>query len=269
MKFACIRAVAMGAAGISMLGFASPGSCEDVVLQAHRAFYAVSLAAVRSEGDIVGASGAMEITLGKACDGWHMSQRFVLDLEAAAGNVVRQDLSFAAWESQDSRQYRFTARERFGEDATSYHGTAETNSGLGRASFTMPDDRAFPLPKGVLFPVSHTRAIIRTATQGANRIAVPVFDGAVGKGAQETVTFIGTRIDDAVPGTLQSPLLKRPGWRIRTAYFDPDSSTAAPEFEVGLTQLDNGVATGIRLDYTSFSLRLLLTRIEALPDPDC
>ncbi len=265
-----VRTIAIGALGLSAIACRA-AAAEDVVLQPHRAFYSVALASARSDGDVVGASGGMEVTLGKACDGWHISQRFVLDLEAAAGDVVRQDLSFAAWESSDSRHYRFTAREKFGDEATEYRGEADRRQkGVGKAAFTAPDDRSFPLPEAVLFPVSHTRAIIRAARRGGRLVTAPVFDGAVGKGAQETVTFVGQRVDGSgMPGTQHGPLLKHPGWRVRTAYFDPGSSDAPPEFEVGMTQLDNGVATGIRLDYASFSLQLKLTRLEPLPEPDC
>ncbi len=243
---------------------------DGVSLVPHRAFYSVTLSKARSSSDVVGASGAMELTLGRTCEGWHLSQRFVLDLESATGTTVRQDTTFAGWESPEAGVYRFTARERIDGDTESYRGMVKRSPESTVAVFSAPDDRSFVLPANVLFPVSHTLAILRAANEGKNRHAAPVFDGAVGKNAQDTVTFIGRRIDEpAKTLAVESPLLNHPAWPMRTAYFDPEITSGEPDFEVGAIQLENGVSAKIDLDYDIFSLRLRLEGIESLPEPHC
>ena len=40
----------------------------------------------------------------------------------------------------------------------------------------------------------------------------------------------------------QSPLLQRPSWRIRLAFFPPDAESETPDYELGMRLLANGVS---------------------------
>ena len=52
---------------------------------------------------------------------------------------------------------------------------------------------------------------------------------------------IGTKITGDATTPVQSPLLQRPGWRVRLAFFPADSSVEKPDYELGMLLLDNGV----------------------------
>ena len=56
---------------------------------------------------------------------------------------------------------------------------------------------------------------------------------------------------------------------MRLAFFPQDSRAAAPEYEIEIDQLDNGVATRMVLDFHAFSVVLTIDKIEAVTAPSC
>jgi hypothetical protein len=95
-----------------------------------------------------------------------------------------------------------------------------------------------------------------------------VFDGATAEGASLVSALIGRALP--APEAATDALLKRPGWGMRMAYFGIDKAdTAEPDYEIGMDLQDNGVARGIRLDYTDFSIKGTLEKLEPLPKPPC
>ena len=89
-----------------------------------------------------------------------------------------------------------------------------------------------------------------------------------GQGPERAVAFIGRRKEPGVGGPL-GPLTVRPGWNVRLAFFPQDSRAAAPEYEIEVHQLDNGVVTRMVLDFHAFSVVLTLEKIEAVTSPSC
>ena len=67
----------------------------------------------------------------------------------------------------------------------------------------------------------------------------------------------------------KSPLLNRPSWRMRLAFFPADSKQEQPDYELGMRLLDNGVSQDMTLDYGDYVIRARLDDIEALPRPSC
>ncbi len=65
------------------------------------------------------------------------------------------------------------------------------------------------------------------------------------------------------------PLMRRPGWRMRLAFFPITKQAAQPEYEIGIGLLDNGVARELALDYGEFTIDAHLDSLEGLPKPAC
>lgn len=53
------------------------------------------------------------------------------------------------------------------------------------------------------------------------------------------------------------------------AFFPMDSDEAAPEYEMSLKLLENGVAQSMLIDYGDFTVAAVLEKIEAIPRPRC
>ena len=242
----------------------------------HRALYSLSLASAKSSGGVVGASGAMAYEWGETCDGWTVQQRFRLRLEYAEQDSVEMSSTLVTWESKDGLRYRFNERRlRNGDLDEEIKGEAKLD-GKGKggtAEFSKPETATLALPEGTLFPTAHTLVLIERAQAGDQFVSRKVFDGATVENAGQITAVIGpeTRPRLAAAGEKgpKSPLLNRPSWRIRLAFFPADAKVEQPDYELGMRLLDNGVSQEMMLDYTDYVIRARLDDIEALPRPGC
>ena len=139
----------------------------------------------------------------------------------------------------------------------------------GIAEFIKPQPQTLRLPPGVLFPSAHTILLIDKAQEGENFISRQVFDGATDENAVQVSAAIGTKIAADATAANRSPLLLRPGWRVRLAFFPADKSVEKPDYELGMLLLDNGVSRDMLIDYGDYSIRAKLDDIEPLTKPNC
>jgi hypothetical protein len=80
---------------------------------------------------------------------------------------------------------------------------------------------------------------------------------------------IGVKLTADPAAATRSPLLERPGWRVRLAFFPVDASAEKPDYELGMRLLDNGVSQDMVIDYGEYSIRAKLDDIEPLSKPNC
>ncbi len=265
-----------GAAGLAIVGavagFAPAVPAAEIA--PHRASYTLALGSARSNAGILAIEGAMFIEWAEVCDGWTISQRMRFKMIDSDGENIDNDISFSSWEARDGLSYRFTLRSsRDGEVSETLRGRAQLDGPAkgGKASFTEPEGLEIDLPPGTLFPTDHTLVLIRGAEAGDTLIPRRVFDGATQDGALEVNAILGAR--PAPPGengARISPLVgNRPAWRVRMAFFKPDTQGGAPEYETSLTLQDNGVGRDYTFEYPEFAIKSRLDLLEALPKPQC
>lgn len=241
-------------------------------LASHRADYTIRLDAARPGGLFLAVRGRMSMGLEKTCDGWIITQDLSMELETAGGEVVEQRLRFAAWESLGGETYRFISRSVVNGVRDELQGRARIGvaGGPGQAVYDLPEKRTITLPKGTMFPISHTAWLIDRARAGDRQAPRILFDGIDDQGPQEVTTFIGPPIaSPGDAGKVAGPLVEGPGWTMRAAFYPLGSLASAPDFEVEVLQLDNGVAPRMLMDYRDYVLILDLERIEPIAPPDC
>ena len=269
----CRSAPLFGFAASLWLGIA-PALAVDIA--PHRALYSLSLAATKASSGVTGATGAMVYEWGETCEGWTVQQRFRLRLEYAEQENMEVSSTLVTWEAKDGTRYRFNERRlRNGELDEEIKGEAKLD-GVdqgGSAEFTKPEAANLTLPSGALFPTAHTVLLIERAQAGDQFVSRKVFDGATVENAGQMTAVIGPELkpgpstkDEKLP---KSPLLDRPSWRMRLAFFPADSKQEQPDYELGMRLLDNGVSQDMTLDYGDYVIRARLDDIEALPRPGC
>jgi hypothetical protein len=238
----------------------------------HRALYTMTLGSTRGDSGVIGATGAMDYEWGETCNGWTIEQRYRLKMRYAENQDVDVTSTFVTWESKDGLRYRFNQRQtRNGELDQEVRGEARLD-GPGKggvAVFTKPQPQTLKLAPGVLFPSAHTILLIDKAMAGATFITRQVFDGATNENAVQVSAVIGTKVSADPVSAKLSPLLERPGWRIRLAFFPVDAKAEEPDYELGMDLLDNGVSRDMVIDYGDYSIRAKLDDIEALGKPGC
>jgi envelope integrity protein B len=281
MTYALARSAALALS--LMLGWA--GLADATEISPHRALYSLSLESSKAGSGVVDASGAMIYEWGETCDAWTVQQRFRLRLVYEDADPVELSSTLVSWEAKDGLRYRFNERRlRNGNADEEVKGEARLDgSGKGgKADFTKPDAVTMTLAPNVLFPTAHTLLLIDRALAGDNFLARDVFDGATEDNASQISAVIGPRIeptvtsDKAAAGTagekgkvVKSPLIERPSWRVRLAFFPADTKADEPDYELGMRLYDNGVSGDMSLDYSDYVIKAKLDEIEPLSKPAC
>jgi EipB-like len=266
------RLFAIGPPAAIVLACLRAGSADAAEIMPHRALYTMSLARTGGDAGVTGASGTMAYQWGETCDGWTVEQRYRLRMGYADSPDVAIASNFVAWEAKDGLSYRFNQKEtRNGTAGEEIRGTARLDgSGKGgTAQFEKPAEKSFKLPPGMLFPSAHTIFLIDKAKTGENFISKHVFDGATVENAVLVSAVIGPKIEPDAEIAKKSPLLNRPGWRVRLAFFPADPKEEKPDYELGMLLLDNGVSRDMTIDYGEYSIRAKLDDIEPAPKPGC
>jgi len=257
----------------AIVGFASLAApAEAAEITPHRALYTMSLGNARNDSGVVDARGTMDYEWGETCEGWTIEQRYRLKMRYAETSDVDIVSSFVTWESKDGLHYRFNQKQtRNGEVDQEIRGEARLD-GPGKggvAEFTKPQPQTLKLDPGVMFPSAHTILLIDSARAGENFVSRLIFDGATDENAVQVSAVIGVKLTADPAAATRSPLLERPGWRVRLAFFPVDTSAERPDYELGMRLLDNGVSQDMVIDYGEYSIRAKLDDIEPLSQPNC
>lgn len=247
----------------------APAALAAEPLASHRAAYRLQLDSARSGSDVQGASGAMFYEAVDQCEGWTVQQRFTLTVTSRAGTSYEMASDYVTWEAKDASRMRFRLRQTTdGAVSQSVAGEVRRSGpgAEGTARYTEPAEDEVTVPAATLFPMAHTEAVIAAARDGKRVFAVPVFDGTVTEGAQDTNAAITGRIEPGVGAAARYPALAAlPSWRMRIAFFEAGSTTGQPEYEVAMRYFENGVADELKMDFGEFIVAADLTELEILP----
>ena len=270
------RVVLMSAVAALCSGAAAAGpAARPVDVQPHRALYDMTLESAKPNSGVVGATGSLAYQWGESCDGWTIEQRYKLTMQYEQDQPVDINSNFVTWESKDGKSYRFNERRtRNGQQDEDIKGDATLKGakGAGSAAFTRPKEQLFDLPPGALFPTAHTLLLIRKAQEGEHYLSADVFDGSSVDGAVDISAVLGPKIDakaNPPSATIKSPLLDRPSWNVRMAFFPESSKDENPDYELGMRLMDNGISSEITIDYGDYVIKAKLKEIQALPKPAC
>ena len=254
----------------ALVAFSTPAAAMD--LAPHRAIYRMGLSSVRSSASVADVQGKMLFELADACDGWTIDQRFQLDFTYAEGDRVAMTTNYVTWEAKDGRSYRFNVRKLVnGQLDEELRGDAEMADEGGAARYGKPKEVELKLPAGTMFPTNHTVAMLRHAVSGQKVFGTMVFDGSDEEGLTEINAVVGLKAEGqgAPEGVPPSDLLTGSHWPIRLAFFPPSSSAAAPEYEMSMDLMENGVARSMLIDYGDFTVSAKLEKVEAITRPRC
>ena len=157
------------------------------------------------------------------------------------------------------------------------HASLQANAD-GNASFTIPGDVNFKLPKNTFFPMQHTFEIINRAKKGEKFFNATLFDGSDDQGPQQVNVFIGDKADPLhnvrMGKNVDKTLLSGPAHAMRLAFFpsedaDDAKEPGAAEYEMDLVALDNGVVSDIEIIYDTFTISQRLVALEKIDMPAC
>jgi hypothetical protein len=266
MRFPAVLAAALALCSSTAVSVApAHAGGLTAALAAHRAIYTLTLSTSRG-GDVVAASGTMGYEVIDACDGWAVRQRLSMTLTNTDGQDVKMVSDYATWEAKDGLKFRFHMKQTTDTAVTSQtDGDAflERAGGPGEAHYTVPEDTTKPLPPGTLFPMAHTSAILAGAQSGKKFLALPLFDGTDDSGAEDSSVVV---LDWKKPEASKFPLLSElPSTRVRLAFFDRNTKSEVPSYQVGMRYWENGVADNLQMDFGDFVMDAKMTDLAPQP----
>ena len=266
------RLFAIGRPVAVVLAVFCTGAAGAAEIMPHRALYTMTLGRAGGDAGVVGANGTMAYQWGESCDGWTVEQRYRLKMGYAETPDVSIASNFVTWEAKDGLSYRFNQKEtRNGTDDDEIRGTAKLDGQDkgGAVDFEKPEGKSFKLPAGMMFPSTHTIFLIDKARAGEVFVSKHIFDGATVENAVLVSAVIGPKVAPDAEAAKKSPLLNRPGWRVRLAFFPADPKVEKPDYELGMLLLDNGVSRDMVIDYGDYAIHATLNDIESLPKAGC
>lgn len=263
--------VPASAAGITAPGIAAVA----VAIQPHRALYEVTLSSVKSGGQLVDIRGKMYFEWKKTCESWTTDHRSSLMYEYADGTSARINSDFASYETLDGKDLNFSSRrENNGVPFEEFRGHASINANAdGNATYSIPGNLNFKLPKNTLFPMQHTFEILQRAKKGEKFFNATLFDGSDDQGPQQVNVFMGEKVDPLkgvrLNKQIDAKLLAAPAHRMRLAFFPSKKDSSAAEYEMDLVALDNGVVSDIQIVYDTFTITQKLVALQSVDAPAC
>jgi hypothetical protein len=243
-------------------------------LAAHRAIYDLVLDAELPGTQVDKARGriAFQFT-GTACEGYTIMLRQVTSLDTGEGQETVSDLRNESWENAGATTYRFKTQnyvnEQIREDVTGTV-TRQKNNALS-VRVTKPKPANFVLPGRVHLPTEHTRAMLAAAERGERLLSAKIYDGSPdGRKVYETLTVIGgpEAHDENKPAPYPA-LRGLKSYPVTTSYFEIGQADRLPAYTLSFDLYENGVSSGLRLNYGNFALKGKLQSVELLPQKPC
>lgn len=224
--------------------------------------------------------GTLESLFAQTCDGWETRSRLVVLLKFRDDTEMSNETLFSSWESKNSEKYKFTVRTfRNSEAEQAYSGSAALTKSGGRAQYDVPPvgkEKVRPvivaLPRGSLFPVAHSKALLSHAERGDILFSSVVLNGASYKGPRMMSTAIGPRVASQnidASSAIDENLLDTHFWRMSTAIFGVDEKIEVPNFELAAQLHQSGVTESFEQTLGDFALAAKLTGLRRLPAPAC
>lgn len=238
----------------------------------HKALYNIKLAGTKSGSQIVNVTGQMLYEWQPTCDAWISNHRFNLYYEYADTPSMRIASDFSTYEPFDGSSIDFTSqRKRDRETIEELRGSATLDeTGAGIAAYTKPTGLEFDLPAGSMFPLMHTKNIVKAIREGKKFYSAVVFDGSDSDGPVQISAVIGgpKEVPDLVKSSkaIDQSLLKSPARELRMAYFPLVDSSESADYEMTILFHENGIISDMSVEYDDFSITQKLVALEAMPD---
>lgn len=242
-------------------------------LKSHKALYDIRLSSKKSGSNIVNISGTMFYEWHPSCDAWVSTHRFDMLYEYPEVPAVRVTSEFSTYESFDGKAYNFTLQRKrdgvlYEEVRGNVQGVEHDNPDM--AVYSIPRDLSFNLPDGTLFPMAHTLEVLEKIKQGKKFYNATIFDGSDAEGPVDVNSFVGRVAAYQPPEKyaqyIDKSLTDAKGWNVRLAFFPLNNFEETSDYEMSLVVHENGVISGMEVNYEDFSITQTLRALESSKD---
>ncbi|KWT70532.1 hypothetical protein APY04_0976 [Hyphomicrobium sulfonivorans] len=252
-----------------------------VQFRPHRAVYDITFDHATPGSGVADMVGRMVYEMaGSDCGEYAQSMRFVTRMTNQDGVSQVNDLRTNSFENVPSHVLRFSSSQFENEkQSEASQGTASAGGDgtFTEVKLTKPKKKTVKLPTSVYFPIQHSLALVEAARKGQTQFTANLFDGSdKGEKFYETSAVIGSKLaagSQPVPVSLKNggELNAIPSWPIAIGYFEPGMSRQdiLPTYELSFRFFENGVSSGLYIDYGDFAIRGELKELTFLDSAKC
>jgi hypothetical protein len=259
------------------LAFASQAMA--AVVAAHRAVYDLKLLRTSQGANVSNVTGRMAYEVsGSECDGWTIGFRLVNRFDYKEGPSRLFDTQSSSWETGDGKAMNYSEKEYVDskqESETRLSVTRAAKDAVGDVAISLPKDKKLSISAETIFPMRHQLRLMEAAAKGVARDESLVYDGSDEEKTVRAISIIGKKIDagmgkDDKENAEAAPLLSLAAWPVTIGYYPTDDSNAeTPLYQINFDMYENGVSTGLVMDYGNFALTGKLVHLEMLKADTC
>lgn len=279
-----ITRYAYAAVGLLAPGMAiqSAAAAELTPFAPHRAVYDLSLGDATAGSGVTGVTGRMVYELnGSPCNGYTQNMRFVTVMTNQDGAETVSDLRNSSWEEADAKKLTFSSMQYQNDElADSSQGDALRAKGgtpVVGVDLVKPAKKRVSLPTDIYFPMQHASKLVQAAKSGVKMLTANLYDGSEkGEKYYLTNTIIGQKFGSgptASPGNFKGAerLAQVESWPMTISYFEPgkDRQDQTPAYELSFRYFEDGVTSGLKIDYGEFSIKGELKELTFLEPGKC
>lgn len=256
---------------------AAASGAEAATVAPHRAIYDLTLLRANEGASLQSATGKLAFEIdGSSCEGFTVNFRMATKYRQEDGSVTLIDTLTTTFENAGSTELRHQLKE-------SVNGTVRETDRIsvdrksiadeGRGEMKSKPDEPFTVPAGAALPMQHQLKLMSLGEAGGGRDSSIVYDGSDGTKSFRAISFVGKQKtagsahDPSNPAEAQ--LKGDASWPMTVTYYALDGKSETPEYQVSFEMYDNGVASGLVLDYGDFALAGTLTDLKLLDKPSC
>lgn len=253
------------------------GSAQAATVAPHRAFYDLSLLRANEGASLQSATGKLAFEIeGSSCDGFTVNFRMATKYRPKEGEPSVVDTMTTTYEGPGGLDFRHQLKELINGQPKDNLRIKMTRTAVGvdGQGTVSTKDEGFTVPAEAALPMQHQLKLMALGEHGGGRDSSVVFDGSDGGKSFRAISFVGKpRLPGAVARDAANPAaapLKSVGsWPMSVSYYPLDGNADTPEYQVSFDMYENGVATGLVLDYGDFVLSGTLTDLNLLKPSEC
>ena len=263
-------------AGI-FLALASQASASAVA--PHRAVYDLQLLRATQSANVGSVSGRMAYEVsGSECDGWTVSFRLVNRFDYKEGSPRLFDTRSSSWETGDGTAMNYSEKEFVDnkqEGEKRLNVVRAGKNSVGEVSITLPKEMKTSISAETVFPMRHQLRLMDAASKGETRDVSLVFDGSDEEKTVRAISTIGKKVNAGEgkkdkDNAQAAPLQSLPSWPVTIGYYSTDDDNSeTPLYQINFDMYENGVSTGLVMDYGNFALSGKLSHLELLKAETC
>lgn len=254
------------------------GGAEAASVAPHRAIYDLTLLRANEGAQLRSAAGKLAFEVdGSRCEGYTVNFRMATKYRQESGESTLIDTLSTTYENGAATELRHQSKEsingtvRGSERITLNRKTAESE---GTGELKSKPGEPFTVPAGTALPTQHQLRLMALGEAGGGRDSSVVFDGSDGARPFRAIAFVGKQKPAGAnardSANSAAAILKGSGsWPMTVSYYALDGSSETPEYQVSFDMYENGVATGLVLDYGDFALSGTLADLKLLDKPAC